>query len=381
MQVAVDAAGFTPGEADQLRRSMAAWKRRGGLEPHREKLLAGMLTRGYSREYAEQTFERIKGFGSYGFPESHAASFALVTYASCWLKCHEPEAFAVSLINSQPMGFYTPDQILQDARRKGIRVLPVDVRYSDWDCTLEFAGGDTRGKPSIRLGLRLVSGFSQSVAEHIAAARASRAFVDVADLCHRAAVDRRHQALLAESGALKALSGHRHRARWAVAGVEAPLPLFDGVSQTAEPDLAIPLPSVGEDMAADYASIGLTLGRHPLSLIRKQLTARRCLSSADLAKAPHGKHVRFAGLVRMRQRPETASGVTFVTLEDEHGMVNAVVWKRIAEEQRRELLESSLMAIDGRWECVDGVQHLIVQRMHDFGLLMATLRMSSRNFH
>ena len=381
MQVAVDAAGFTPGEADQLRRSMAAWKRRGGLEPYRDKLLAGMLARGYSREYAEQTFERIKGFGSYGFPESHAASFALVTYASCWLKCHEPAAFVVSLINSQPMGFYTPDQLLQDARRKGIRVLPVDVRYSDWDCGLEFADGDTRGKPAIRLGLRLVSGFSQDVAERIASARAPRPFADVADLCHRASVDRRHQALLAESGALKGISGHRHRARWAIAGVEAPLPLFDGLPQTAEPNLAIPLPSVGEDMAADYASIGLTLGKHPLSLIRKQLTARRCLSSADLAKAPHGKRVRFAGLVRMRQRPETASGVTFVTLEDEHGMVNAVVWKRTAEEQRRELLESSLMAIDGRWERVDGVQHLIVQRMHDFESLLAPIRSASRDFH
>jgi error-prone DNA polymerase len=260
---------------------------------------------------------------------------------------------------------------LQDAKRKGIRVLPVDVRYSDWDCGLEFADGDTRGKPAIRLGLRLVSGFSQDVAERIASARAPRPFADVADLCHRASVDRRHQALLAESGALKGLSGHRHRARWAIAGVP----------QTAEPDLAIPLPSVGEDMAADYASIGLTLGKHPLSLIRKQLTARRCLSSADLAKVPHGKRVRFAGLVRMRQRPETASGVTFVTLEDEHGMVNAVVWKRTAEEQRRELLESSLMAIDGRWERVDGVQHLIVQRMHDFRSLLAHLRTASRDFH
>ncbi len=381
MQVAVDAAGFTPGEADQLRRSMAAWKRRGGLEPHRDKLLAGMLARGYSREYAEQTLERIKGFGSYGFPESHAASFALVTYASCWLKCHEPAAFVASLINSQPMGFYSPDQLLQDAKLKGIRVLPVDVRYSDWDCGLEFGDGDTRGKPAIRLGLRLVSGFSQDVAERIAAARAPRPSADVADLCHRASVDRRPQALLAESGALKGNSGHRHRARWTIAGVEAPLPLFDGVPQTAEPDLAIPLPSAGEDMVADYASIGLTLGKHPLSLIRKQLTIRRCLSSADLAKVPHGRRVRFAGLVRMRQRPETASGVTFVTLEDEHGMVNAVVWKRTAEEQRRELLESSLMAIDGRWECVDGVRHLIVQRMHDFGLLMDTLRTVSRNFH
>ena len=380
MQVAVDAAGFTPGEADQLRRSMAAWKRRGGLEPYREKLLAGMLARGYTREYAEQTFERIKGFGSYGFPESHAASFALVTYASCWLKCHEPAAFVASLINSQPMGFYTPDQLLQDAKRKGIRVLPVDVRYSDWDCGLEFADGDTRGKPAIRLGLRLVSGFSQDVAERIATARQSRPFIDVVDICHRATVDRRHQALLAESGALKGLSGHRHRARWAIAGVEAPLPLFDGVPQTAEPDLAIPLPSVGEDMAADYASIGLTLGRHPISLIRKQLAARHCLSSADLVKTPHGRRVRFAGLVRMRQRPETASGVTFVTLEDEHGMVNAVVWKHIAEEQRMPLLESQLMAIDGRLERADGVQHLIVSRMENYGALLANLETGSRDF-
>ncbi|NOT87698.1 MAG: error-prone DNA polymerase [Lysobacter sp.] len=380
MQVAVDAAGFTPGEADQLRRSMAAWKRRGGLEPYRDKLLAGMLARGYARAYAEQTFERIKGFGSYGFPESHAASFALVTYASCWLKCHEPAAFAVSLINSQPMGFYTPDQLLQDARRKGIRVLPVDVRYSDWDCTLEFVDGDMRSKPAIRLGLRLVSGFAKDLAERLSAARAQRPFRDVTDLCHRAGLDRRHQALLAESGALKGLSGHRHRARWAVAGVEAPLPLFDGIPQTVEPNIAIQLPTPGEDVVADYASIGLTLGRHPLSLIRKQLAARRCLSSADLAKLPHGKRVRFAGLVRMRQRPETASGVTFVTLEDEHGMVNAVVWQRTAEEQRRELLESSLMAIDGRLERADGVQHLIVQRMHDYGTLMATLRPESRDF-
>jgi len=177
------------------------------------------------------------------------------------------------------------------------------------------------------------------------------------------------------------LSGHRHRARWAVAGVEAPLPLFDGIPQTAEPNIAIPLPTPGEDVVADYASIGLTLGRHPLSLIRKQLAARRCLSSADLAKLPHGKRVRFAGLVRMRQRPETASGVTFVTLEDEHGMVNAVVWQRTAEIQRRVLLDTHLMAIDGRWECVDGVRHLIVQRMHNFGSLMASLRPESRDFH
>jgi error-prone DNA polymerase len=224
------------------------------------------------------------------------------------------------------------------------------------------------------------SGFAQDPAERLSAARPQRPLRDVTDLCHRAGLDRRHQALLAESGALKGLSGHRHRARWAVAGVEAPLPPFDGIPQTAEPNIAIPLPTPGEDVIADYTSIGLTLGKHPLSLIRKQLAPRRCLSSADLAKLPHGRRVRFAGLVRMRQRPETASGVTFVTLEDEHGMVNAVVWRRTAEEQRRELLESSLMAIDGRLERADGVQHLIVQRMENYGGLLARLQTGSRDF-
>ena len=379
MQVAVDAAGFTPGEADQLRRSMAAWKRRGGLEPHREKLLAGMLERGYTLDYAEQLFERIKGFGSYGFPESHAASFALITYASCWLKCHEPEAFATGLINSMPMGFYTPDQILQDARRKGIPVLPVDVRFSDWDCALEFVDGNTRGKPAIRLGLRQVTGFTETAAERITHARSLGAFTDAADLCDRADLDRRHQALLAEAGALKALSGHRHRARWAVAGVEKTLPLFDGL-HTAEAAVPIPLPSAAEDMTADYAAIGMTLGRHPLSFIRKALAARRCKSSSELAKLPHGRHVRFAGLVRLRQRPETASGVTFLTLEDEHGMINAVVWQSTAERQRSVLLGSQLMAIDGRWENADGVQHLIVQRIENYGALLQGLNPASRDF-
>ena len=381
MQLAVDAAGFTPGEADELRRGMAAWKRRGGLEPHREKLLAGMLARGYDASYAEELFDRIKGFGSYGFPESHAASFALVVYATCWLKCHEPVAYAASVINSQPMGFYTPDQILQEERRKGTKVLPVDVRYSDWDCTLEFGDGGTLGVPAIRLGLRLVFGFSEAAADRILAARARRPFSGVDDLCHRAQLDRKHQACLAEAGALKGLAGHRHRARWAVSGVEAPLPLFDGVPQTAEQSVSIPLPSAAEDVLADYASVGLTLGRHPLAFARKQLAARRCLTSVELAQVPHGRSVRFAGLVRLRQRPETASGVTFLTLEDEHGMVNALVWKRVAEEQRRPFLESRLMAISGWVERSDGVQHLVVRRMENYGELLEGLAVGSRDFH
>ncbi len=377
MQLAVAAAGFTPGEADALRRSMAAWKRHGGLEPHRDKLLAGMAERGYSREYGERLFEQIKGFGSYGFPESHAASFALITYVSCWLKCHHPAAFAASLINSQPLGFYTPDQILQDARRHGVAVLPVDVRHSDWDCTLT----PDPDAPGIRLGLRMIDGFSGTMALALMQARARGPFESVADLSQRARLDRRHQGLLADAGALKGLSGHRHRARWDVSGVEKPLPLFDSVRATDEAEVALPAPSAFEDMQADYNSTGTTLGRHMVSFIRPQLEQRRCLRSDQLAQLPHGRSVRFAGLVRMRQRPQTASGVTFLTLEDESGMVNAVVWRRTADRQHRVLVEARLMQIDGRLERVDGVQHLIVQRMHNIDELIAGVRTSSRDFH
>ncbi|MDR3385417.1 MAG: error-prone DNA polymerase [Rudaea sp.] len=380
MQIAIDAAGYSPGDADQLRRSMAAWKRRGGLEPHRERLTRGMLARGYTQAFAEKLFEQIKGFGSYGFPESHAASFALITYASCWLKCHEPAAFAAALINSMPLGFYTPDQILQDARRHGIRVLPVDVRYSDWDCSLAFRGGDTVTAPSIRMGLRMIAGFVEDVATRLSQTRAVRMFADVEDVCRRADVDRRHQDLLADAGALKGLVGHRHRARWEIRGVEPQLPLFAVAPPTAEVAVVLPPPTVAEDVLADYASVGTTLGPHPLRLLRSALVARRCRRSSELAKEPHGKHVRFAGLVRLRQRPETASGVTFMTLEDEDGMVNVVVWRDLADRQRRVLLESQLLAIDGRLERQDGVQHLIAQNLRNFGELLGGLNPGSRDF-
>lgn len=380
MQLAIDAAGFAPGEADQLRRSMAAWKRRGGLEPHRERLLAGMLERGYSAGYAEHLFEQIKGFGHYGFPESHAASFALITYASCWLKCHEPAAFAASLINSQPLGFYSPDQILQDARRHGLRVLPVDVRCSEWDCTLEAGAGAASRQPDIRLGLRLLGGFTPDAAAALLRARAEGAFVDVADLVRRARLDRRQQALLADAGALKGLAGHRHRARWALAGVEATLPLFDAIAATPEVRAVIPPPGAGEDLLADYATLGTTLGHHPLHLLRPQLLARRCRRSSELANVPHGRHVRFAGLVTLRQRPPAAGGVTFITLEDEDGLVNALAWQHVAERQRRVLLGARLLAIAARLERVDGVQHLIIRRMEDYSAMLAGLATRSRDF-
>ena len=382
MEIAMVAAGYTPGEADQLRRAMAAWKRHGGLEGHREKLHAGMMARGYDEEFAERLFEQIKGFGSYGFPESHAASYALVAYVSCWLKFHEPAAFACALVNVPThMGFYTPDQLLQDARRHGIQVRPLDVRYSDWDCTLEPRSDDKQEQPAIRIGFNQLSGFGEETARRLSAARRQRAFRDVADLAERAGLQRRDLDRLADADALRGLAGHRNRARWNASGVEAVLPLFAGMKAAEEETVHLAPPSAGEAVLADYASVGTTLGAHPMKLLRKQLRARRCRPSRELEKLPHGSAVRHAGLVTLRQRPQTATGVTFVTLEDEDGCVNVVVWRDIAERQRRELVGSRLMAVDGRWETVDGVRHLIAQRLHDLSPLLGALQVASHDFH
>jgi len=392
MEIAMVAADYTPGEADQLRRSMAAWKRHGGLEPHRQRLIDGMLANDYSRDFAERIFEQIKGFGNYGFPESHAASFALLTYASCWLKRHEPAAYACALINSWPMGFYSPDQILQDVRRPrrdvdadgeashrpGIAIRPVDVRYSDWDCSLEPCVGD--GQPALRLGLRLVRGLAEADARRIEAARRDRAFADVGDLSDRAGLDARARTRLADAGALRGLAGHRHRARWAAAGVEAQRPLFAALPATAEVQVALPLPTVGQDLHADYATVGTTLGPHPLTLLRSRLAARRCRSSREVAALGHGRRLRAAGLVTGRQRPQTASGVIFVTLEDEFGQINVVVWNHLVERQRRVLIESRLLEVDGRLEAESGVHHLIATQLTDLTPLLSGLDVRSRDF-
>ncbi|HMB43015.1 MAG TPA: error-prone DNA polymerase, partial [Luteimonas sp.] len=363
MQLAITAAEYTPGEADQLRRAMAAWKRHGGMGPHHERLVTRMVERGYTLEFAEKIFEQIKGFGSYGFPESHAASFALITYVSCWLKCHEPAAFSCALLNSLPMGFYQPPQLVADVRKHGIDVRPVDVRYSNWDCTLEPWPDDARRQPALRLGMRLVGGLREDVAGRLVAARAQVAFRELDDLVARADLDRGSLERLAEAGALRGLAGHRHRARWHSAATEKQLPLFANAGATDarsrdEQRIAIPPPSAFEETRADYASVGLTLGAHPVGLIRRQLQQRRYRRSAELAQWPNGRPARFAGLVILRQRPQTASGVTFLTLEDEAGMVNVVVWAQVAERQRRIFLESKLLAVEGRMESADGSQHL-----------------------
>ncbi|WP_196304786.1 error-prone DNA polymerase [Pseudomonas fluorescens] len=377
MQIAIVAAGYSPGEADQLRRSMAAWKRHGGLEPHKKRLADGMEAKGYKPEYAAQLFEQIKGFGNYGFPESHAASFALLTYASSWLKCHEPAAFACALINSWPMGFYSPDQILQDARRHQLQIRPVDVRASDWECSLEPMEGR---QPAIRMGLRLIKGFREDDARRIEAARRQRLFIDVADLGERARLDARALEQLADADALRGLAGDRHRARWEIAGVEKQLGLFAGLPSQEEPPVALPTPTVGENLFSDYATVGTTLGPHPLALLRSELRARRCRSSRELQAVEHGRNVSVAGLVTGRQRPGTASGVTFVTLEDEFGNLNVVVWRDLAERQRKVLVGSQLLRVDGRWESVGEVRHLIAGRLSDLSELLAGIHVRSRDF-
>lgn len=381
MEVAIIAADYTPGEADELRRSMAAWKRHGGLEPHRVRLAERMTANGYEPAFIQRIFEQIKGFGSYGFPESHAASFALLTYASCWLKCHEPAAFACALINSWPMGFYSPDQILQDARRHHIEIRPVDVRYSNWDCSLEPVDHPDRNRSlALRMGLRMVRGFREEDGQRIEAARARSALVDATDLSQRAGLDARALEQLADAGALRGLIGHRHRARWEVAGVEAQRPLFGPEHSVAETQVALPLPTVAQDLMADYATTGTTLGPHPLAMLRRQLTAKRFRSSKDLLDLEHGRTLSVAGLVIGRQRPGTASGVTFVTLEDEFGMVNVVVWRDLAERQRKVLVDSQLLQVFGRLESQGGVRHLIAQRLYNLTPLLTGLDIRSRDF-
>src|SRR5690606_6286681 len=383
-------AGYTPEEADGLRRSMAAWRHGGDMDPHRERIRALMLDQDYAPEFIDQIFEQIKGFGSYGFPQSHAASFAKLVYASCWLKRHEPAAFACALLNSQPMGFYSPSQIVQDARRgraarEGVDFLPVDVVHSDWDCTLVDRPGLPRGdgpagpQPAIRLGLRQVRGLGEEVASAVVAARAQRPLRSVADLCLRANLDEKARRALAEAGALRTLAGHRNDARWQVAGIERQRPLLPG--SPMEDAIALPAPGMGEEILSDYRATGLSLAAHPLSLLRERLRARRLLGSADLQGQRHGRSVYTAGIVTQRQRPGTASGTIFVTLEDEHGMVNVIVWPRVAQRRRKALLNATLLAVRGRWERVDGVEHLIARDLEDLSAMLGGLRAQSRDFH
>ena len=379
IKLAMVAAGFTPGEADQLRRSMAAWKRDGGLRHLRERLIEGMRARGYAEAFAERIFNQIQGFGEYGFPESHAASFALLAYVSAWLKCHEPAAFTAALLNSQPMGFYAPSQLVQDVQRHGVVVRSVDVRHSGWDCSLEPVQVNVK-TPALRLGLRIVKGLSKAAVLRIVAVRTEQPFTGVTDMARRAILDRRDLKVLADAGALAGLTGNRHQANWAALGVEPSIDMLGDVT-VAEGLPMIRRPTEGADIVADYANLGLTLGRHPLVLLRERLLKRHFMTVAEVERAPHGTKVRIAGLVVTRQRPGTATGVVFVTLEDETGTMNLIVWSNLAEAQRRELLGARLMGVTGEVQRQGEVVHVIARRIEDHSRMLGQLTTHSRDFH
>ena len=376
MQLAVVAAGFTPGEADQLRRAMAAWKRRGGLGPFEDKLISGMRERGYEEAFARQIFRQIEGFGEYGFPESHSASFALLVYVSCWLKRHEPAAFTCALLNSQPMGFYSASQLVQDVQRHGVIVRPVDINHSDWDCSLE-AG--EQGAAVLRLGLRMVKGLSEDAGQRVVAERQSGLYEQVQQLLERVGLDRRELGVLASSGALRSLYGDRHRARWAVSGTEKPMPLFPSMHRYEATPL-LRKPTEGQTIVADYQATGLTLERHPMCLLRRHLDRYRYVSAGQLPGMTTGGKINVAGLVITKQRPGTASGVTFVTLEDETGQINLIVWKQVAEDYRAALLNARLLGVSGELQVEGKVIHVIARQLFDHTEMLGELSIRSRDF-
>jgi error-prone DNA polymerase len=376
MQLAVVAAGFSPGEADQLRRAMAAWRRQGGLGHFEERLIAGMRARNYSLEFARQIFNQICGFGEYGFPESHAASFALLVYVSAWLKHHEPAVFCCALLNSQPMGFYAPSQLVQSARRAGVEVRPVEINHSNWDCSLEATA---EGGHALRLGLRLAGGLGKEAGLQVVQRRSGQPYRSAQDLAERTGLAPQDLGALAASGALAGIAGHRHRAHWAVAGAEPPLPVLP-VLRIAEGTPLLRAPTEGQDIAADYQSLGLTLGRHPLALLRARLRRRGISTAMELQEARDEARVHAAGIVTTRQRPASAGGVTFVTLEDETGYINLIVWRQLAERQRRVLLESRLMGVRGRVQRQGDVLHVVAMQLEDHSALLGEVPARSRDF-
>jgi error-prone DNA polymerase len=373
MKVAMVCAGFSAGEADQLRRAMATFKHTGGVSKFKDKLISGMVKNGYAPEFAERTFSQLEGFGSYGFPESHAASFALIAYASNWVKCHHPDAFCAALLNSQPMGFYAPAQIVSDARAHGVEVRPVCVNRSRWDCTLEKVSGSRR--LAVRLGMRMVRGLSTADAARIVAARGSQPFVSADDMWRRSGVSTSSLVKLAEADAfLPSLRLERRDALWAIKGLRAePLALWAAaaareektVPEMQEPEVALRSMTEGREVIEDYGHVGLTLRQHPMALLRQDLKKRSIVTCAEAMAQQDGRWLMTAGLVLVRQKPGSAKGVMFATLEDETGIVNAVIWPSLYERQRQVILSASMLAINGKIQREGDVVHLVAQRLFD----------------
>jgi error-prone DNA polymerase len=379
MRLAVVAAGFTPGEADQLRRAMGAWRRAGLIEDFRQKLRDGMLARGLPLEFADRLYEQIRGFGEYGFPEAHAASFALLAYVSAWLKCHYPAAFTAALLNSQPMGFYAPAQLVRDVKEHGVEVRPVDVNCSDWDCTLEH-DMDSEA-PSLRLGFRLIKGLPKTVGEAIAAARDEGRFRSVSELARRAGVSRPLLARLAAADAFGSLGLSRRAALWRVLALGEELPLFATLDDDG--DLIPPLADMPLDqqVRADYESTGFSLKAHPISFIRQELDRLQVVPASALAKVSDKATVRVAGLVLVRQQPSTSKGTIFMTLEDETGTVNLVIWPRVWQRYRPVARGAVALLAQGKVEHVSGVIHVIPAMMKDLSQSLRGLYAASRDFH
>jgi error-prone DNA polymerase len=378
--VAIECAGFTPSEADQLRRAMATFKLTAGVTKFRDKLVQGMTARGYDREFAERTFKQLEGFGSYGFPESHAASFAKIAYASSWMKRHHPDVFCCAILNAQPMGFYAPAQLVRDARAHGVEIRPVDVNHSRWDCTLEPTRN--RHRFAVRLGLRLVRGLANADGGMIPIARGDTPYTSIEDLWRRAGIPVTALERLADGDAFGSLSVNRRDALWTIKGLsDEVMPLFAAAderdrvirSEAQEPAVALTPMTEGREVVEDYRSKGLTLRHHPLAFLRTELRERRIRSCADLHRARDGQRVTVAGLVLVRQKPGSAKGVMFMTIEDETDVANVIVWPSLYEKQRRLILSSGMMAVRGRYQREGGVTHLIAEHLVDLSDLLRSV--------
>lgn len=377
MKIAIVAAGFSAEEADGLRRAMATFRHAGVIHTYRDKMIGGMVERGYAQDFAERCFRQIEGFGTYGFPESHAASFALLVYVSAWLKCHYPAVFAAGLLNSQPMGFYAPAQIVRDACNHGVAMRPVDVAASAWDCTLE---ADSPGRPALRLGLRQIKGLGAAAAAAILAARAAAPFRDLRDFAERTALDRRSLDLLADADAFHSLGTGRRRALWVLDGLAgaakaglAPadsLPLFAAAAAaapllSAEPHADLPDMPLGAQVVADYTRLRLSLRAHPVGFLRSDLAAAGSVPCTALARLQPGRRVAVSGLVLIRQRPGSARGTIFITLEDETGIANLIVWPGVFDSFRKAVLGARLLTARGRLQAESGVIHVVAEQLQD----------------
>jgi error-prone DNA polymerase len=372
MKIAIVAAGFTPAEADELRRSMATFKAKGMVAHFKEKLIGGMIKNGYTLEYAQRVFRQLEGFGSYGFPESHAVSFALLVYVSSWIKCYYPDVFACALLNSMPMGFYQPAQLISDAQKHGVEVLPVDINYSDWDNKLESLPRE--GKYcTLRLGLRQVKGLREEDMKMLVDGRKEKMYASIHEL-RETGLSETVLEKLADADAFRSVGHDRRNALWEVSTKDRPQALFAGqqIKDMAE-KVSLPEMTLSEHVIHDYAATSLSLKAHPVSFVREQLDKLHILSTSKLSTAKDGDLVKVAGLILVRQRPGTASGICFITIEDETGTANLVVFQKLFDQYRKEIIQSRLLMVEGKLQREGEVIHVIVRRCYNFSKLLGQL--------